>query len=172
MNSQSEESALLARYAQGPEQLERALEGLDERDLDTRVSQHGWTVRQVAHHIVDGDDVWKLCIKVALGNDGGEFTLGWYWTQPQEVWADRWGNSSRPIDVSLSLFRANRDHVFQLLKYVPNAWQRSIRMRKHDGHVERITVGNAIQIQVDHVTHHVAQITAVRAKRNGTDSQQ
>lgn len=165
MNSESEESAVLARYAEGPEQLERALEGLDEPDLNVRVSQHGWTVRQVVHHIVDGDDVWKLCIKSALGNDGGEFTLGWYWAQPQDVWADQWSYSSRPIDVSLSLFRANRDHVLQLLKYVPNAWQRSIRMPTPDGQTERVTVGTAIQIQADHAMHHIGQIKAVRAKR-------
>ena len=46
---------MLARYAEGPEQLERALAGLDDAGLDATVSQDGWTVRRTVHHIVDGD---------------------------------------------------------------------------------------------------------------------
>jgi hypothetical protein len=51
MNSENEEAAVLARYADGPEQLERAIAGLNEPNLDARVSQDGWTVRQVVHHV-------------------------------------------------------------------------------------------------------------------------
>jgi hypothetical protein len=167
MNSQGNESAVLARYAQGPEQLELALAGLDGPGLDASGSQGGWTVRQIVHHIVDGDDIWKLCIKSALGSEDGEFTLGWYWALSQDVWADRWRYSARSIDVSLALFRANRGHVLQLLKHVPDAWQRSIRMRTPDGMIERVTVGRAIQIQAEHAMHHVEQIVAIRAARGG-----
>ena len=167
MNSEGEESAVLARYAEGPEQLERALEGLDEAGLDARVSQDGWSVRQVVHHIVDGDDLWKLCIKSALGNEDGEFTLGWYRAQSQDVWADRWRYSARSVDVSLALFRATRDHIVQLLEHVPDAWQRSIRVRTPDGQTERVTVGTVIQMQADHAVHHIGQIVAVRTTRGG-----
>jgi uncharacterized damage-inducible protein DinB len=140
---------------------------LDEAGLDARVSQDGWTVRQVVHHIVDGDDLWKLCIKSALGNEDGEFTLGWYRVQSQDVWADRWRYSARSVDVSLGLFRATRDHVLQLLKHVPDAWQRSIRVRTPDGQTERVTVGTVIQMQADHAVHHIGQIAAVRTTRGG-----
>jgi uncharacterized damage-inducible protein DinB len=163
MIAEREELAVLARYAEGPEQLERALAGLDDAGLDARVSQNGWTVRQTVHHIVDGDDLWKLCIKSALGTEDGEFTLEWYGKQPQDVWADRWKYSERSVDVSLALFRANRHHVLQLLKHVPDAWQRSIRMRTADGQSKRVTVGTAMQIQADHAMHHIGQIDAVRA---------
>jgi hypothetical protein len=101
MRSQDAESAVLTRYAEGPEQLERALAGLDELGLDASRSPGAWTVRQIVHHIVDGDDIWKLCIKSALGNEDGEFTLAWYGAQPQEVWADRWKYSARSTFPSL-----------------------------------------------------------------------
>ncbi len=163
MTSQGDESEVLARYAEGPAQLEAALEGLDEASLDVRVSQNGWTVRQVVHHIVDGDDLWKLCIKAALGLEDGEFTLSWYWTQPQDVWAERWKYSARSLDASLALFRAEREHILQLLKHVPDAWQRSIGVRRPDGQAERMTVGRVIEMQTRHAVHHIAQITAMRA---------
>lgn len=167
MKPEGDESEVLAQYADGPGQLERALDGLDEADLDTRVSQGGWTVRQVAHHIVDGDDLWKPCIKAALGNEAGEFTLGWYWALPQEVWADRWKSSERSLETSLALFKASRSHVLQLVEHVPDAWQKSIDVRTSDGTIRRLTVGTVIQMQTDHAVHHINQILAVRTGRAG-----
>jgi hypothetical protein len=40
---------------------------------------------------------------------------------------------ARSVDVLLALFRANRDHGLLLLQHVPDAWQRSVRMRTPDG---------------------------------------
>lgn len=158
MTSETDESAVLARYADGPKQLERAIDGLDESRLDSSRAEGKWTVRQIVHHIVDGDDVWKLCIKSALGNEDVEFTLGWYGTQSQDVWAERWRYSERSVDVSLALFRANREHVVQLLQHVPDAWNRSISVMFPDGRTERWTVGGVLKMQADHVMHHIEQI--------------
>ena len=167
MSKEEEQSRVLARYTEGPERLEQTVAGLDESDLDARVSPNGWTVRQVVHHIVDGDDVWKLSIKTALGLDDGEFTLGWYWSQSQDSWAEKWKYSARSVDVSLALFRANRDHILQLLQHVPDGWQRSVRLETPDGKTERVTVGTAIQIQADHAMHHIEQIVGVVGTRGG-----
>lgn len=158
MTSETDESAVLARYADGPKQLERAIDELDESQLDSSRAEGKWTVRQIVHHIVDGDDVWKLCIKSALGNEDVEFTLGWYGTQSQDVWAERWRYSERSVDVSLALFRANREHVVQLLQHVPDAWNRSISVMFPDGRTERWTVGGVLKMQADHVMHHIEQI--------------
>jgi hypothetical protein len=49
--------ALLTRYAEGPEQLEAALAGLEETNLDVADTPESWTIRQIVHHIVDGDDL-------------------------------------------------------------------------------------------------------------------
>jgi uncharacterized damage-inducible protein DinB len=158
MNSEADEAAVLARYADGPKQLERAVDGLDESQLDSSRAKGKWTVRQIVHHIVDGDDLWKLGIKSALGNEDAEFTLGWYGTQSQDAWAECWRYSERSVDVSLALFRAIREHVVQLVQHVPDAWERSISVRIPDGRTERITVGGVIKMQADHVTHHIEQI--------------
>jgi len=162
MDSSHDQPVILKQYVDGPELLETAIAGLDDSQLDARRPQGGWSIRQIVHHIVDGDDVWKWCIKAALGNDGGEYSLAWYWVQPQDMWADRWAYSTRSVDVSLTLFRANRKHVIQLLEHVPGAWQRSLQFPTSDGGMKTLTVGDAVQIQAEHVPHHIKQISAIR----------
>ena len=76
-------SATLALYADGPAQLEAVLMGLTESDLDLAQTSDSWTIRQIVHHLADGDDLWKTCIKAALGNSEGSFSLQWYWDKPQ-----------------------------------------------------------------------------------------
>ena len=167
MNAADSQASIVARYAEGPARLEQALAGLQDADLDAPPAQGGWTIRQIVHHIVDGDDLWKVGIKAALGNEQGEFTLAWYWVLPQETWADRWAYAGRPIDVSLALFTAIRAHVTQLLAHVPGAWNRSIAVRKPDGGTTRLTVGAVVEMQADHLQHHVRRILAIRKERGG-----
>ena len=160
------QTSIVARYAEGPAELEQALAGLHDAALDAPPAQGGWTIRQIVHHIVDGDDLWKVGIKAALGNEEGEFTLEWYWTVPQDLWADRWAYAARPIDVSLVFFRATRAHVTQLLAHVPDAWTRSISIRKPGGETTRWTVGAVVEMQADHLQHHVRRIRALRKERS------
>jgi len=167
MNPANSQTSTIARYAEGPALLEQALAGLRDADLDAPPVQSGWTIRQIVHHIVDGDDLWKACIKAALGNEQGEFTLEWYWVVPQCTWAERWAYDKRAIDVSLALFTATRAHVTQLLAHVPDGWSRSITVRKPTGESPRLTVGAVIEMQADHLRHHVDRILAIRKERGG-----
>jgi hypothetical protein len=165
MNPAADQDASLAQYLAGPDLLERALTDVRDADLDALPSQGGWTIRQIVHHIVDGDDLWKQGIKAALGNDEGDFSLEWYWTLPQDVWAERWAYASRSLDVSLALFRATRAHIGQLLAHVPEGWHRSVRVRTPTGQTERVSVGFVIQMQADHVARHLERIRAICAER-------
>lgn len=167
MNPEDSQASILARFADGPAQLEQALAGLRDADLDAPPAQGGWTIRQIVHHIVDGDDLWKAGIKAALGNEQGEFTLEWYWGVPQDAWADRWAYAARPIDVSLALFKATRAHVTELLAHVSDAWNRSIAVRRPSGETTRLTVGAVVEMQAEHVQHHVRRILAIRKERAG-----
>ena len=48
---------ILNLYADGPAKLEAALAGLSEPDLDLALTSDSWTIRQIVHHIADGDDL-------------------------------------------------------------------------------------------------------------------
>lgn len=167
MNPPSDREAVMIRFREGPALLEQALAGLKDADLDALPAEGGWTIRQIVHHLVDGDDLWKPGIKAALGAEGGEYTLGWYWAHPQEVWAERWGYAHRSLDESLALLKAGRAHVVQLLEAVPNGWNKTIGVRKSDGNLETISVGAIVEMQADHVEHHVKRIHALRAEMGG-----
>lgn len=167
MKEPADQESVLARFMEGPGILERALAGVRDADLDAPPSRGGWTIREIVHHIVDGDDIWKMGIKMALGNEQAELSLDWYRTQPQEVWAGKWAYAARPIDVSVTMLWAIRSHVDQILRKVPECWHRSLGFRKPDGEVERLPVGAIVEMQADHLEHHVNQIRAIREEIDG-----
>jgi hypothetical protein len=168
MKPPKDQNSVLPRYMDGPTILDRSLAGLKDADLDATPSQGGWTIRQIVHHIVDGDDLWKTCIKIALGNEQAEFTLEWYRALSQEEWADHWAYTRRSLDASLALLKANRNHILQLLEQIPDGWYRSVEFRKPNGEIEPIPVGYVVEIQADHVEHHVNRILSIRRELDGT----
>lgn len=159
---------ILELFKQGPDILENALAGLSDSELDYVPSNGGWTIRQIVHHLADGDDIWKYAVKMALGNEDADFSLAWYLAFPQTEWAKKWNYENRPIDISLTLFRANRKHILQLLEYAPDGWKKSIRYRDPKGEIEMVTTGEVIKMQAEHVVHHLKRISAIRKEMSGT----
>lgn len=168
MDAPEDREEAIARYREGPLCLENTVMGLQDSRLDFKPSGGGWSIREIVHHIVDGDDIWKLGIKMAIGNEQAEFSLGWYWSQTQECWADRWAYSQRSIGTSLSLLKASREHVLQLLASVPEAWNRAVVLRTPKGETEQVPVGFVVQMQADHLLRHVERIRAIL--REGGDA--
>ena len=153
---------IIARYADGPDQVEAAIAGLSEGELDIAESDDTWTIRQIVHHIVDGDDVWKVFIKRAIGNPGGKFDLQWYWAMPQDEWVKSWAYASREIEPSLALFHASRGHIVQLLESMPAAWERSLVVRWPNGEEQKVSVAWVVEMQAQHVPGHLDDIRRAR----------
>lgn len=162
MEAPENQKEIIELFKQGPGILEKALEGLSDTELDYVPSNGGWTIREIVHHLADGDDLWKIYIKIALGNEQAEFTLKWYLTFPQTDWAKRWNYEKRSIDESLALLRVIRSHIIQLLEYANDAWTRSAQFREPNGKIEIVPVGFVIKMQADHVVHHVKRIKEIR----------
>jgi uncharacterized damage-inducible protein DinB len=167
MKLPKDKDSVLTRFKEGVALLESALSGLQDTDLDMSPSKGGWTIRQIVHHICDGDDIWKNCIKIALGNEQAEFTLEWYSAFSQKEWADHWAYQLRSIDVSLELFKAIRTHVLQLLENIPDSWNRAVDFRNRNGEIERLPVGFIVEMQATHVEHHVKRILSIRRECEG-----
>jgi hypothetical protein len=158
----SEREAIIARYADGPYQLETTIASLPEGGLDIAESDDAWTIRQIVHHVVDGDDIWKVFIKRAIGNPGGKFDLQWYWDMPQDEWAQSWVYAGREIEPSLALFRANRAHIVQLLESIPGVWEQSLLVRWPNGKEQQVSVAWVVEMQAQHVPGHVDDIQRAR----------
>ncbi len=153
---------ILAKYADGPMLLEAALAGLYEVDLDFTLSTNSWSIRQIVHHIVDGDDLWKTSIKMALGNPEASFSLQWYTIKSQTEWSANWVYALRDIAPSLDMFRANRAHIVDLLEHIPGACEFSIRFDRPGKEEMRITVFDVLELHVRHLAEHLETIQAIR----------
>ena len=158
----SNRKAIIAGYADGPNQVETTIAGLSEGELDIAESDDTWTIRQIVHHVVDGDDIWKVYIKRAIGNPGGKFDLQWYWAMPQDEWVKSWAYASREIEPSLALFHASRGHIVQLLEKVPAVWEQSLRVRWPSGEEQQVSVAWVIKMQAQHVPGHLDDIRRTR----------
>lgn len=167
MNPPDDQNKIIDLFKQGSDILEKSIAGLSDKELDYPPSSGGWTIRQIVHHLVDGDDLWKTGIKIAFGDQQAEFSLKWYLALTQTEWTKKWGYENRSIDISLALFKANREHIIQLLETIPDAWTKSVKFLEPDGKIEIVPVGFVIQMQADHVVHHVKRISAIRKEISG-----
>jgi hypothetical protein len=136
--------ATLIRYAEGPAQLAAALAELDEAGLDLGPAEGGWTIRQIVHGTQTG------------------FSLQWYWAKSQDEWAEVWRYAERDVEPSWDLFRANRNHIVQLVERVPNAWGCRMKIQMSDGSERSFTVGEIIAMQARHALGHIADIRRIR----------
>ena len=154
-------STVLANYLAAPDRLAQTVTGLDATTLDRSLTADTWTIRQLVHHIVDGDDVWSIGIKAAIGNPEGVFTLQWYWDVPQTTWAEKWRYAARDVQPSLALFKANRRHIAQLLEIVPEAWERAITISVRGRDDERASVAEIVEMQTRHALGHIQEIEQI-----------
>jgi uncharacterized damage-inducible protein DinB len=117
---------ILTRYAAGPGLLRSAIQDLDSAHLDLTLTPDSWSIRQLIHHIADGDYLWKEFLLRAAGDPETEFSLEWYWCLPQDEWVKRWSYAGRDVAHSLALLDANRQHALDLLNEVPWLWDKSL----------------------------------------------
>lgn len=162
MEQSDNSSKILALYADGPVLLESELAGLTESDLNLSLTSDSWSIRQIVHHLADGDDIWKTCIKIALGNSDALFSLQWYAARSQREWSESWAYSLRGVESSLALYRANRRHILDLLEHIPSACEKSIRFERPGKEEMRITVLDVIELHVQHLTEHIESIKTIR----------
>jgi hypothetical protein len=156
---------ILVRYAEGPLQLETTLRDLAEADLDQALSAGSWSIRQIVHHLADGDDLWKLCIKIALGNSEGLFDLRWYWAREQVAWRESWQYVVRGIASSLALLGANRRQIAELVRPAGETWERSVRDVRSEGEKAHISIGAMVAIKARHMTAHIEESLAIRREK-------
>lgn len=152
---------LIRRYKQLPGDLETALAGLSDEQLDLSRAPDAWSIRQITHHIVDADDVTKALVKAAMGTPGCLYCLEWY--DPHNTWAITLDYAHRPMAPALALLRANHCELEGLLAHLPDAWDRHALLRRHaDGMPARTSVARMLWNQVQHAYHHLEQIRRTR----------
>ena len=62
--------ALLADDMALPERLATAVGRLSQEEIDQTGGPGEWSIRQIVHHLGDGQTVWTVCMRVAIGTPG------------------------------------------------------------------------------------------------------
>ena len=146
---------ILTLYADGPDALERALEGIRPAHLDMPHNAGRWTIRQLVHHIADSEGAILGRTKLGLAEPGREYISNIY---DQDQWAEALDYAGRDVAPSIALFRAVRAHMLQLVRHLPDAWERATTGR--DGGA--FTAGFSITLHASHAMEHIEEIRETR----------
>ena len=92
----------LALFTSGADDLEQAIQGLSETELDYAGTPDGWTIRQIVHHIADDGDAWSMNFKKALATPGAPIRFEGF---PGN---DAWAATQRAITFCAITHRATR----------------------------------------------------------------
>jgi hypothetical protein len=146
---------LIAKYREGPGEVDRALEGITEEELDFRIADGEWTPREVVHHLADSEMTSAIRVRrliaeeepVIVGYDQEEFARRLYY--------------HRPIGGSLLAFAGARASTAAFLDELQESdWQ---RFGSHSEFPGPFTVTGWLEYYADHAHDHADQIRRSRA---------
>ncbi|GLV54312.1 hypothetical protein KDH_11600 [Dictyobacter sp. S3.2.2.5] len=152
---------IAALYAQGPTRLQQALADITEQELDKKRTDGEWSIRQLVHHIVDGDDLWIHAIKAALARSGSQYRHDWY--TPDNACAEMLDYAGRTIEPALLLFQAHHEHILQLVQHLPDALSRFLLFAWPDQEPHPLNVQQILYNQAVHVALHCEDILLLRS---------
>jgi hypothetical protein len=146
-------TTLLDRYASGVADLEDALAGITEADLDRPQPSGEWTARQVVHHLADSESMAYIRLRRLIAED--EPIIHGY-DEPE--WARRL-HYERAIEASVAVVRAVRSASLQLLETLtPAEWARTGTHSESGPY----SVGRWLETYADHTHDHADQIRRAR----------
>jgi uncharacterized damage-inducible protein DinB len=139
-----------------PERLTAAVAGLNDAQLDTPYRDGGWTVRQLVHHLPDSHANSYVRFKLGLTED-------WPTIKPYDEAA--WANlpdSRAPILTSLMFLDGLHKRLVSVLESMSEEdFQRGFTHPERG----RMTLAVNLALYDWHSRHHVAHITALRARQ-------
>ena len=109
----SERQQLIEHYRTGAAEVDAALAGITDEELDRRPPEaDGWTARQVSHHLADSEAMAYTRLRRLIADD--DPVISGY---DEPVWARRL-HYDRPIEPSVAVLRAVRAASLQLLEAI------------------------------------------------------
>lgn len=150
-----DDELILELYRKGLTAVHLAVKGLMDEQLDTRLSETKWSIRQHVHHMIEGDLLSMLRIRMTLSEPGREIPNIMY---DADVWLDQFDYASLPLQPALSLFEMTRHHVLQLLERVQNPLELGLT---REGQL--IKLRDLIRRLATHVLEHVEEIELIKS---------
>ncbi len=154
--TEQQKAKFLDDIEQAPAQLEAAVRGLSEKQLDTPYRDRGWTVRQLVHHVPDSHMNSYMRFKLALTEE--EPMIRPYM---EDRWAELPEAKTAPIGLSLGLLSSLHTRwVLMLRELQPPDWKRTFRHPE----IGLMTLEKNLALYAWHGKHHVAHVTRLRER--------
>lgn len=140
--------------AAAPAHLRRAVQGLNDAQLDTPYRPGGWTVRQVVHHVADSHMNSFLRFRLALTEQ--EPVIKPY---DQDAWAALSDSRTAPVEISLRLIEGLHARWVALLSTFGDVeYSRTFRHPE----IGLMRLDSTLGLYAWHCRHHAAHITGLR----------
>lgn len=141
-----------------PEELEIAVQNLDEHQLHTPYREGGWTVHELVHHVADSHV--NAYTRFRLGLTEVNPTIRPY---DEKEWAKLNDVKTLPINVSLTLLHALHQRWYATIKDLSeDQWERTV---VHPEHGRQMSLWFLLGMYAWHGKHHVKHITALRERK-------
>ncbi len=155
---EAQRKEFIEQIDQAPVALRAAVDGLNDKQIETPYRDGGWTVRQVVHHVPESHMNAYIRFKLALTEH--EPTIKPYM---EDLWAKTEEVKATPLKVSLVLLDSLHERWVRLLRSLkPEDWKRTFRHPE----LGTISLEKNLALYSWHGRHHVAHITELR-KRMG-----
>ena len=155
--SNDERLTAIRTIEETPARFRSAVEGLDNKQLDTRYREGGWTVRQVVHHVPDSHLNAYVRMKLALTETAP--TVKPY---NETLWAEL-PDSRGPIEGSLQMLASVQERWVRLIKALSPADFSRTFMHPEYPEAPR-TLDWLLSLYAWHGPHHTAHITKLRER--------
>jgi DinB family protein len=152
---------LVRRYEAGPDELDAAVEGLSEADLDYQPKDGGWSPREVVHHTADSEMTSAIRLRQLLAEANAQIQ-----GYDEMEFSRRLHYRERPIAASLSAVRAARETSASILaRLSDDDWNRS------GVHAESgaYSVTTWLEIYAAHCHDHAEQISRAVNESRGVE---
>jgi uncharacterized damage-inducible protein DinB len=142
-----------------PEGIERAIQNLDESQLNTAYRLEGWTVKQLVHHVADSHMNAYIRFKLGLTEENPVIK-----PYEEKEWANLADNDTVPINVSITLLHAlHLRWVAAIKDLTEEQWNRTVF---HPASKREMSLWFLLGLYAWHSNHHIAHILSLRENRN------
>jgi hypothetical protein len=143
-------------------ELETALRGLREEQLDMHAAPGEWSIRQIVHHVADDGDVWCFLMKRAFVLPGSTTVFGEF--PGNEVWSTGLDTHQRSTRTALALIHAHRLYMADLLTHFADRWDNTVVIQDARGeNAQPLSVRQMVDMLGEHLREHVTSILTIRA---------
>jgi hypothetical protein len=164
MTTPAASSDVLRTWLAIPADIEEAIEGLSEDELDQTGGPDRWSIRETVHHLVEANLVASNILLSALARSGAVFD--WSWVMPNAAWMQNMRYATAPVGPAIKALRALQEHLAAVIENIPDALGREVKLLDAPSaapHTE--TVAGILRQEIEHALQHLRAAKEISAPK-------